>query len=61
VLSSWPGIKVGVSIAVCLGGLRSRVHQQARGIKNVIVRPMRFQEMVQPEPRRNPSRSTRSS
>jgi hypothetical protein len=35
---------------VGLGGLRSTVHQQARGIKDMIVHPMRFQEMVQPEP-----------
>ena len=35
---------------VGFGGLRSPVHQQARGIKDMIVHPMRFQEMVQPEP-----------
>jgi hypothetical protein len=35
---------------VGLGGLRSTVHQQARGIKDMIVHPMRLQEMVQPEP-----------
>jgi hypothetical protein len=35
---------------VGLGGLRSPIYQQARGIKDMIVHPMRFQEIVQPEP-----------